>query len=372
MSITGQVGHISIAKQDAAGDPNITDADYRAVKITGDSLVANNNMLVAEGEIGTGRDVSQAVPGGFSAAGAINGNLRARSAAVFLQAALGGRSVIAANGAGTPPTASVDKIVPTDDLPHLTIEKKIGTTDPELLVLRYSDAMVNTLNVSVPSGGLATFSAGIVAAGEEKIGAPVDSVISFAAASDELLVFHGGRIRNDDTGNTLTSVDDDSSFQSLEIVINNNVATDEYTIRPSRFLRSLTEGIRSIEANMTLVFDDDEKYEQYTYGGIGRTVPGYNLYTGAIEFLLANWQAKSDAVAADDEKLDTATVDLPPQSGNLQGVQFALPKLAFSGLPVALATGRIAVTTTARALKPEGANILEALVRPTAAGIDYV
>lgn len=365
MSITGQVGHVAIAKQwGGAGAPDTNPLNYRAVKITGDSLVANNNMLVAEGEIGTGRDVTQAIPGGFAAAGAINGNLRTRSAAVFLDGALG-LPVDQAAGSGLAHTTRYD---PDNSLPYFTIQKKIGDNTPagQQLVLQYEDAQVNTLNISVPSAGLATFSAGIVAAGESTIPAGDESIVdpdytdpdSGLVASDELLVFHGGRIKNGDTGGVLSA---DDKFQSFEVVINNNIATDEYTIRPSRFLRSMTEGIRSVEANLTIVFEDEEDYKKYTYGDSGRSAPGYSLYNGAIEFFLGNWQVDG----ADNLRTEEPTngPDLP------QGVQFNIPKLAFAGLPVALASGRIAVTTTARALKPEGENIIEAIVRPYDAGL---
>lgn len=358
MSITGQVGHVAIAKQSEAGTPNTTEADYRAVKITGDSLVANNNMLVAEGEIGTGRDVTQAIPGGFAAAGAINGNLRARSAAVFLDGALGDQVV------DTSGDVNGLKYLPGDSLPYFTVEKKIGDNTPagQQLILRYEDAQINTLNLSVPSAGLATFSAGIVAAGEStQASAVLDPVVytdpNGNVESDELLVFHGGRIKNGDTGGVLTA---DDKFQSFEIVVNNNIATDEYTIRPSRFLRSMTEGIRSVEANLTIVFEDEDDYKKYTYGNASSTSPGYSLYNGAINFFLGNWQVDSAENLLSD----------PPTNGpdKPQGVEFSIPKLAFAGLPVALASGRIAVTTTARALKPEGENIIEATVRPWEAG----
>lgn len=365
MSITGQVGYVSVAKQSAAGTANTTSGDYKAVKITGDSLVANNNMLVAEGEIGTGRDVSQAIPNGFSAAGAINGNLRARAAAVFLDGALGPKTVIPAVPGGTPPTAALDQFLPADDLPYYTIEKKIGTTSPERLITRYTDSMVNTLNISVPSGGLATFSAGIVASKEEVLASSTDGSIDYDATSDELLAFHGGRIRHAITGTTLANTHDDSTFQSIEFVINNNIATDEYTVRPSRFLRSLTEGMRSIEANLTIVFEDEAKYKQYTYGASGSTSPGYSLYMGALELFLGNWQVVSGAGSA-DEGLEITTPTGGPT--NPQGLEIVVPKLAFSGLPVALASGRIQVTTTARALKPTSGNIISAITRPSLAG----
>lgn len=367
MSVTGQVGHVALAKQTGWGVPNTTLTDYKGVKITGDSLVAANNPLVAEGEIGAGRDVTEAIPGGFSAAGAINGNLRARAAAVFLQGALGGIAEVTG-----PPTST--NFVPADTLPVYTLEKKIGTSarsPAELLTLRYTDAMVNTLNITATSGGLSTFSAGLVAAGEQYIPAPVfDETAPYNAGtnpggytgtSDDLLVFHGGRVRlqdstDSDTGLVWGAGDDDSTFQSLEVAINNNVATDEYTIRPSRFLRSLTEGIRAVELNLTIIFEDFAKYQQYTYGATGRTAPGYNFYMGALNFVLANWQ-----IADADDLLATAPTGAP---ANPQGVELTLPKVAFTGLPVALASGRIQVSTTARALKPATGNIINAIVRP--------
>jgi len=356
MSITGQVGHVAFAKQTAFGTPNITAANYKAVKITGDSLVASNNMIVAEGEIGTGRDVTEAVPGGYSSAGAINGNLRARAASVFLNGALGALTAVVG-----PP--AVDTFAPADTLPVFTVEKKVGTnvrTANELLTLQYTDTMINTLNISATSGGLSTFSAGLIAAGESYIAAPI-APETYANTSDDLLVFHGGRIKAGDSADggaeTLT---DNTTFQSCEVVINNNVQADEYTIRPSRFLRSLTEGIRAVEVNMTLVFEDFHTYQQYTYGASGRTAPGYNLYVGALEFFLGNWQI------ADTDTISTATPVGAP--ANPQGVQFNLHKLAFSGLPVALASGRIQVSTNARALKPTTGNIIDATVLPSAAG----
>jgi hypothetical protein len=48
-----------------------------------------------------------------------------------------------------------------------------------------------------------------------------------------------------------------------------------------------------------------------------------------------------------------------------------MPKLAFTGFPVALASGRIAVTTTARALKDPNAPIVSAWVGPGGAGLSY-
>jgi hypothetical protein len=230
--------------------------------------------------------------------------------------------------------------------------------------------MINTLNISAPAGALATFSAGLITAGESRLNAAEAAgtgLVSptYASTSDDLLVFHGGRIMNGTTGGTLAK---DETFQSIEIVVNNNVAADEYTVRPSRFLRSLTEGIRSVEANMTLVFENPDKYSQYTYGASSLSQPGYSFYEGALQIFLGNFQV-TDGQDAVGSTLGATTFTTPtgtaPANGR-QMVQFNIPRLAFTGLPVALSTGRIAVTTTARALKGD-ADIVTAYVSPTAA-----
>ena len=388
MSITGQVGHIAIAKQvvsaatptsgqiNASGIATTAAAPganaYTYVKVTGDSLVSNNNPLIAEGEIGLGRDVSQMVPGGYAAAGAVNGNLRTRAADVFLEGVLGGKST------ATPSVVTQYNVA--DDLPWWSIEKKVGSTSPERMYVQYQDTMVNTLNVAIPAGSLATFSAGLITTAEKKSDTTVaaTSGASYNTASDDLLVFHGGRIKNGATGGTLAK---DETFQSIEIAINNNIAADEYTVRPSRFLRSLTEGIRAVDVNMTLVFENPAKYQQYEYGSSTSTGPGYAFYMGALEVFLGNWQL----TGADTEDITTATPTGIGTAANPQAVQFNIPKLAFTGFPVALASGRIVVTTSARALKNTGSgstnDIIRAYVRnttainaadPTAANTYYV
>jgi len=362
MSITGQVGHVALAVQTAFGTPNVTGAQYKAVKITGDSMVAANNPLVAEGEIGTGRDVSQSINGGFSAAGSVNGNLTARAAAVFLRGTLGTMTAVTADATN----GARDEHTPADALPVFTMEKKVGTnvrSANELLTLQYTDLMVNTLNISVPAAALATYSAGLIACGEQYISGP-NATPTFPATADDLLVFHGGRVRVKDSTNadtvTFASGDNDTTFQSLEVVINNNVQADEYTIRPSRFLRSLTEGIRSVEVNATIVFQDYNTYRKYTYGASTNTAPTLTQYMGAMQFVVANWQ-----LADAEELIKLAPTGAPT---NPQGIEVLLPKLAFTGLPVALTSGRIAVTTSARALKPTTGNIIKITNRPSGAG----
>lgn len=331
-------------------------------------------MLAAEGEIGAGRDITTIVPGGFSSAGAINGNLRPRAAAAFLNGALGAIVANPAAPAATPPTAAYDTFTPTDILPYYSIEKKVGSTvrsANEQLTLLHTDCVINTFSMVVSSGALSTFSAGIMSAGEQYQAVPlVDETLtgqpfSYGVASNDLLVFHGGRVLVGDTGAAYTALIENDQLQSLEVAINNNVQGDEYTIRPSRFIHSFTEGIRDIEVNITVVFNDFHQYQQYTYGASGSTQPGYHLYQGQLDFTLANWQPGTGPTG---ELFNQATGGNIPAT-NAQAIHTYLPSIVYASFPVSLASGRIVVTTNARGIKPIGSTtpIVQFDVRPTGA-----
>lgn len=355
-------------------------------------MAAANNMLAAEGEIGAGRDITTIVPGGFTSAGSINANLRTRAAATFLYGVMGTKTTEAAVPLGTPPTAAYDAFTPADLLPYFTIEKRVGTNQVsanQLLTIQYTDCIINTLNIAANSGALSTIVAGVMTAGEQYVSSPVIGMndhIPWASSStgtapnytagpwayqdlsNDLLVFHGGRIQTADAGGTQIAPGDGSendNFMSMEIAINNNVQGDEWTIRPSRFLHSFTEGIRDVEVNMTIVFNDFHQYQQYTYGASGDTIPGYHLYQSQLDFTLANWQL-GGVGGTDPFSLATGSGDAPALP---QAVHFYLPNVVIAQFPVQLATGRIVVTTNGRAVAPIGSAtpILEVDVNPTAA-----
>lgn len=331
--------------------------------------------MTANNEIGVGRDISASIPGGFSSAGSLTGNLRTRSAAVFLNGALGTLTQETAV-TGPPAFSAYDEYSLADLLPYFTIEKKVGSNQLsayQQLVVQYTDCVINTLNITVPSAAFATFSAGVIACGESYQSSEIVNVentqysstflAGYDPKSDDILAFYGGQIVTGQSSNTTTpTLTEDDTFQSFEITINNNVQSDEYTVRPSRFLRSVTEGIRAIDCNITQVFTDYRDYQQYTYGnyayggspgtGAGYTTPGYQLYMGSVLFTITNWQLDA-YVQGTSDVLTTAAPTGGPQSPDIpQGLQFTMPKVAFSGFPVTLSTGRIVVTTTAVALRP--------------------
>lgn len=324
ITITGLVGHLGVGIQ-ASG--KIEDASVEAYTptitdyfvITEESFAAENNPLVAENEIGRGRDRTGAVAGGYAIAGGFGGYARTTDLGQLCQMALSNdESACAASG-----STGISTVVPTDYLDFWTIEKNVGDTLYAWLI----NAKMNSLTISVNQGEIATYTSDWVVTTEKKIAA--DSAGTPSYADDDLLAFHGGQIK---LGGSQYN-----NMESLEIAINNNLSNDEYTVRPSRFLNDVTEGARTIDLNFSQVFQTADDYANYTYGAVGRTTPGYDLYEDDVYVLLMNAQAKASAT---------------------EYIEFFFPRVMFGGLPVTLASGRIVVSNTGTVLAPNVGNIV--------------
>ena len=328
MTITGLVGHLGVGVQDAkktdaeiaAYEPTIT--DYFV--ITEESFTAENNPMVAENEIGRGRDRTGAVAGGYGISGGFGGYARAADLGLLCQMALSNdESACAASG-----STGIATVVPTDYLDFWSIEKNVGDTLYQWLI----NAKLNTLTISVNQGEIANYTSDWVVTTEKKIESSDAGSPSYT--NDDLLAFHGGLLKINDTQY--------NNMESVEIAINNNLSNDEYTVHPSRFLNDVTEGARTFDLNFNQVFQDATDYEKYTYGLVGRTTPGYDLYEDDVYFLLMNAQAKADAT---------------------QYIEFFLPRVMFGGLPVTLASGRIVVSNTGVVLAPTSGDIITVMYK---------
>jgi hypothetical protein len=324
MTITGLVGHLGVGVQ-ATG--KVADADIAAYTptitdffvITEESFAAENNPMVAENEIGRGRDRTGAVAGGYAIAGGFGGYARTTDLGLLLQMALSDDADACAPSGST----GISTVVPTDYLDFWTIEKNVGDTLYQWLI----NGKLNSLTISVNQGEIANYTCDWVVTTEKKIAA--EDANSPSYADDDLLAFHGGLIK---LGGSQYN-----NMESVEIAINNNLSNDEYTVHPSRFLNDVTEGARTIDLNFNQVFQDADDYANYTYGAVGRTTPGYDLYEDDVYFILMNAQAKGSAT---------------------EYIEFFFPRVMFGGLPVTLASGRIVVSNTGTVLAPNVGNII--------------
>lgn len=325
MTITGQIGHIGLGRQTS----QVAEADLAAYDastvltdwliITEESLTAENNPLVAENEIGRGRDITGAIAGGYGITGGFGGYARVTDLAMLIAAAISDDVSMLTPDAST----GVGTITPTNYLDWFTIEKNVGDT----LYMWYVNCKLNTLNITVGSNDLARYTTDWVASMEKTIDSGDAGSPSYTG--DDILAFHGGLLQ---IGGT-----DYRNMESVEIAIENGLSNDEYTVQPSRFLNNVTEGPRRLTLNFSQVFQNANDYATYTYGAVGRTTPGYSLFEDDVYFILMNAQSKANAT---------------------EYIEFFFPRVMFGGLPVTLTSGRIVVSNTGTVLAPTVGNII--------------
>lgn len=324
ITITGQVGHLGVGRQNAqvleaalaAYTPTIT--DYFVV--TSESIVPNNAPLIADGEIGRGRDRTGAIAGGYGISGGFGGYARVADLGVLLQ------MVMSTDAVSPDGSTGITTVNFTDYVDWWTIERNVGDT----LYVWYINSKANSLTISVAANQIATYTVDFVITMERDItnaATPLYGTPSFAG--DDLLAFHGGHLEIADGQY--------SNMESVEIAINNGLSNDEYTVHESRFLNNVTEGARTIDLNFNQVFQTAADYSTYTYGAPGRTTPGYNMYETNVYFLLMNAQTKGAAT---------------------QYIEFTFPRVMFAGLPVNLTNGRIVVANTGTVLMPNTGEIM--------------
>jgi hypothetical protein len=322
ITISGLVGHIGVGRQTA----QVTEANLAALDptidtffvVTEESFAAENTPLVAENEIGRGRDRTGAIAGGYAIGGGFGGYARATDLGLLCQMALSDdESACAPDG-----STGIATVVPTDYQDWYTIEKNVGDT----LYLWLVNAKVNTLTISANKGEIANYTSDWVVTMEKNFTSTDAHTPTYA--DDDLLAFHGGLLKINDTQY--------NNMESVEIAINCGLSNDEYTVHPSRFLNNVTEGPRTFDLNFNQVFQSVDDYAHYTYGAIGRTTPGYDLFEDDVNFLLMNAQSKAAAT---------------------QWIEFMFPRVMFGGLPVTLTSGRVVVSNTGVVLTPNAGDI---------------
>jgi hypothetical protein len=326
MTITGLVGHIGVGVQasmvteaqlSSATPFSPTITDYFVV--TSESFAAESAPLVAENEIGRGRDRTGAIAGGYGIAGGFGGYARASDLGLLCQIALSDNAAACApNG-----TTGLATVVPTDYLDWWSIEKNVG----DALYLWLINGKLNNLTISVNQGEIANYTSEWVVTLEKKISSGQAGTPDYT--DDDLLAFHGGLIKINGTQY--------DNMESIEIAIANGLSNDEFTVHPSRFLNNVTEGARTMDLNFNQVFASEDDYEKYNYGETDRETPGYSLFEDDVEFTLMNAQT----IAAASEY-----------------IKFTFPRVMFGGLPVTLATGRVVVSNTGIVLAPSVGNII--------------
>ncbi len=159
MGYSSQAGQVLFRTQSVKGTypADIATAGV-AMKLKGGSLGINRELLIADPEIGGGRDTSDAYLGAASWSGDYEFYARMESITTLLKGVLG-----TAAAPNTTTGVTTHTITPSDSatLPYIAIEERIGSG---LENYRYTDGVVNTFHLESDANGYFQGTAGFIAA----------------------------------------------------------------------------------------------------------------------------------------------------------------------------------------------------------------
>lgn len=256
MGFNSQAGHLLVRTQAA---PNTFPADFaaahRGVRLRSGSLGANRELMVADPEIGGGRDRTQAYLGPVSFSGDFDMYARMEAITTFLKAGFGSAQSTVADGVGT------HTITPSDSatLPYLAFQEKIGDG---METSQYTDGVVNTIHFEAEAAGYLLATIGIIAK-RSQVGAtpiPPEDI-----EWDESPLTVGTNITCRFGGLTLPA-------KSFAFDLNNNFEDDDFYLG-SLFLGDLTAKGREVSGSFTVRPNDSAMWRQAVLGNAAATAP---------------------------------------------------------------------------------------------------
>ncbi|HEY6021683.1 MAG TPA: phage tail tube protein [Candidatus Paceibacterota bacterium] len=248
MGFSSQAGQVILKTQSVQGTYDATTGTAGVgIKLRSGSLGTNRDLLLADPEIGGGRDRVDAYLGAASWSGDYEFYARMDALTTLLKAALG--------TAAAPVTTSgvtTHTLTPSDaaQLPFLSIEEAVGNG---LEAYHYNDAVVNTLHLEAEANGFLMGTAGIVAA---KQVAGVTKTVAPVWDNGPMVV--GTNITVTYNAVTLPA-------KSFSLDINNNFEDDDFRLG-SFYVGDLTPKGREVTASFSIRESSSALWRQATYG----------------------------------------------------------------------------------------------------------
>jgi hypothetical protein len=225
-----------------------------AMKLRGGSLGINRELLIADPEIGGGRDTSDAYLGAASWSGDYEFYARLEALPTLLKAVLGEAASATTTGVSTHTLTPSDSAV----LPFLAVEERIGSG---LETFNYTDAVVNTFHLEADANGYMQGTAGLIAAKQEAGKTP-----TVDPEWDNSPMIVGTNIALTLGGVTLPA-------KSFGFDINNNFEDDDFRLG-SFFLGDLTAKGREVSGSFAIRPEDSALWRRAAYGLASATAVG--------------------------------------------------------------------------------------------------
>ena len=255
MGFSSQSGQVLFATQATEGVfPAGFGSAHTAMKLRGGALGPSRDLLIADAEIGGGRDTSDAYLGAVSYSGDYEFYARLESLPTLLKAVLGTAASATATGVNT------HTITPTDSatLPNLAIEEKVGSG---LETFQYTDAVVNTFHLEAEANGYLTGTAGLIAktqvAGATPTASPTWDTSPMLVGTNITVTLGGVAL----------------PAKSFGFDINNNFEDDDFRLG-SFTLGDLTAKGREVSGSVAVRPNDSAMWRRAVYGTPSATGPG--------------------------------------------------------------------------------------------------
>ncbi len=264
MPYMSEEGYVGLAKQTASGpSAYVTPSHYLYVNSI--AIEPDDNLLITNAEIGSGRDITDAYEGTVKWSGSMDFVIRPEAIGLLILGAMG---AVTSSGIGA---GYGHTFTPKNNLVPLSVEKKVGDG---LEVFGYNDTKINDLKIECAAGALAKGSVDLISV-QETAGKTANTP-TFETAP--VFTFAGGRVNLDDSS---------VSVKNLSFEIKNNIVEDDYRIG-SRILGSLAEKRRELTATIDIVPEDSKTYRKSVYGSpTATTVSGLQqTFSGAFHFSL--------------------------------------------------------------------------------------
>lgn len=245
---TGSRSALSVQEESCWGTIG-TSQEALGIDFTRESL-RNQRNTIESTLIRSDRMRAPSQAGNERPGGEIFGELQPHGAwPLILKHALGG--AVSTSGSG-PYTHALEGSV---DLPEgLTIEKKFGFPSGNLRLLRYLGSKVNEFGLEIPTEGIVTARAGIIARQESRPVTEMDATPTYPLNNEPFNSFQGA-ILLDAAGDGTAEVF--ATLTSLSLLINNNIDGDRFAIDGTSYRADAPEDVRIVNGRMSAFFTYD-------------------------------------------------------------------------------------------------------------------
>lgn len=261
MGFNSQAGSVTFRTQTVAGTYNADTmtAGIGAILRSG-ALGTNRDLLVADPEIGGGRDVVNAYLGSASFSGEYDFYVRMELLKTLVKAAFGAAAINTVTGLSTTTATPVDSTA----LPLLSVHEEIagsGAGGGQFETFNYNDAVVNTLSLSADANAYFMGTVGLIAKGQVAGATPG---VATTVDNSPLTVATNIQV----TYNSVAL-----PAKSFSLSFTNNFDDSDFRIG-SFFLGDLTPKRRELTASFTIRESSSALWRQATYGTSGATTVG--------------------------------------------------------------------------------------------------